>query len=254
MGKVNRIQSNLLIGVLVITSLSVLPVAAAIRQSTRPFLTGVNGTYLVASWGEIWGWLRGKKGAGGSRDGEGSQEKHYCMIVPGKLWEINRKNKEQDGIREVWSNQPLFFWQGTMVGIKVWENRTDKLMWNQPLEQTLRTINYSGEDLQPGKAYYWRLELSPGIFSERVDFQIMNEAEQERIKVELEEMDKKLKAENTSSETIALERVNYFASRQLWSDALREIYSQSHPDPDLIKDIEAHDFCPKPEDNVSASW
>jgi hypothetical protein len=39
-------------------------------------------------------------------------------------------------------------------------------------------------------------------------------------------------------EEIALQRANYFAQRDLWSDALQEIYSVQNPSPTLTRNAQ----------------
>jgi hypothetical protein len=56
-------------------------------------------------------------------------------------------------------------------------------------------------------------------------------------------------------EKMALEKANYFAEQELWSDALRELYSVPNPSAELkdaIAQIQAHDFCKNDVSNVSA--
>jgi hypothetical protein len=51
----------------------------------------------------------------------------------------------------------------------------------------------------------------------------------DRLAAELAAMETQLSAAGSTAEEIALERANYFAQRDLWSDALQEIYSVKNP-------------------------
>ena len=248
MGKINRVQFTLLIAVLGIVSVSALPIQAAIKQYPRYSITEINGTYLALSWAEIWEWLRRKKGSGGSR---GDEKEPICMIAPGKLSELDRDNSAQDGRIEVWSDRPFFLWQESMVGIEVRHLRSDELMWSQPLQAEARSITYAGKPLQLGEGYYWRETLPLEEVPHRVSFRMMEAEERAVITAKLEQLESKLKAVGASANKIALERVNYFIERRLWSDVLREIYSEPNLFSELIEKIKAYDFCPKEEKNIS---
>lgn len=74
------------------------------------------------------------------------------------------------------------------------------------------------------------------------------------ITAELPQLEERV--EGASQETIALEKANYFAGKELWSDALRELSSVPTPSVELknaIALLQAHDLCAKDEPNVSAS-
>jgi hypothetical protein len=82
----------------------------------------------------------------------------------------------------------------------------------------------------------------------------MEAQKRDRITKELTALEKRLKG--ASEETVALEKANYFTERELWSDALRELYSVPKPSAELRDAIaleEAHDFCAEDKPNGSAS-
>ncbi len=250
MGKINRVQSTLLIAALEIVSVSALPIQAAIRQYPRQSVAEVNNKYLALSWGDIWKRLGRKKASGGSR---GPKKPRICMIAPGKLRELDRDHSDLDGKIEVGSDRPLFLWQESMVGIEVRHLPSDELMWSQPLESEARSITYAGKPLQPGEVYYWRETLPLEEVPHRVSFRMMEAEKIAVITAELEQRSSKLKAQGASANKIALERVNYFIERGFWSDALREIYSKPNLFSQLIEKIESHDFCPEPEEEKNIS-
>ena len=220
--------------------LCALPLQAAINKQPKQILTEINRQYIALSWGDIWDKLRRKKGKRGSRGDEA--KKLLCMITPGKL-----QDDDIPGTIKVWSDKPLFLWQGSMEGIEVGHHRSNELMWSQNLDATTNKITYQGKALQPGQNYFWRETVPLETLPTKVTFRIMEQPERDRISTELAELESKLRAEGASESKIALERVTYFADQQLWSDALREAYSIENPSgklADFINKVEAKDFCP----------
>jgi hypothetical protein len=253
MVKFYRSQSALLISTLIIASLSALPLQAAIRQQPHQSLTEIKDTYLALSWGDIWDRLRRKKSPAGSRGGG------ICAIAPAKLGDRDAKEEDTQIPLEVWSDRPLFLWNikgGTAQRIELSRDGNKGILWYQHIERETRAV-YDGKPLEPGQSYVWELFASvPYPVRTRVLFQVMEPEKRDRISVELTQLEERLKG--ASAETIALEKANYFAKEGLWSDALQELYSVPKPSAELrdaIALLQAHDFCPRPEDepNVSAS-
>ncbi len=240
MNKLKKILFALLIAELGIVSMSALPIQAAIKQNPQQSITEVNSTYLALSWAEIWESLRRKKATAGSRK---PGMPPICMIAPNKLHELDRDNSAQDGDIEVWSDRPFFLWQESMVGIEVRHRRSHELMWSESLDAEARSITYNGKPLQSGQVYYWRETLPPEEVSYQVSFRMMRVEERSKITAELAQLESKLKAMGEYGDKIALERVNYLIEQGLWSDALREVYSKPNLFPELIDEIETHDFC-----------
>jgi hypothetical protein len=242
--KLRNVKSALWLIVVVSVGLSALPLEAAIKQNfaTQEILKSNNRQLLTLSLGDIWDRLRRKKGKRGSRDGDGS-EKNLCMIAPGKLEDQN----DGKGSLVIWGNKPVFLWQGEIVGIEVRHTRSDKLMWSQN-NPTTRSVIYQGEPLQPGEDYFWREKLPLKQLPSKQSFRMMKAEDRDRISAELKELESKLKTKGASASEIALEKINYFSQKQLWSDVLREIYSVPNPSPELkqtINQIQGHDFCPQ---------
>lgn len=80
----------------------------------------------------------------------------------------------------------------------------------------------------------------------------MTAQKRDRITHELMQLEERLRKEEASTEKIALEKANYFAQQELWSDALREIYAVPHPSAELnriIQQIPSVDYC----DSAAAS-
>lgn len=247
MGQFSRVQYTVLATALITTSLSASPIQAAIRQQSHPLLTEIKHSYLALSWGDIWDKLRRKKKPAGSRGG-------LCQIAPAKLVDSDAKQENTQEIQEVWSDRPLFLWTGgTVEKIELFLPGKQK-PWTGKIRQGETKVNYDGEPLQPGQSYEWQI-LAPHPIKQE-PFQVMEPEKRDRITKELTALEKRLKRERASAETIALEKANYFAERELWSDALRELYSVPKPSAELrnaIALLQAHNFCAEDKLDVSAS-
>jgi hypothetical protein len=253
MVKFHPIQSALLISTLIIASLSALPLQAAIRQQPHQSIAEIKDTYLALSWGDIWDRLRRKKSPAGSRGGG------ICAIAPAKLVDRDAKQEDTQVPLEVWSDRPLFLWNiqgGTAQRIELSREGNKGILWYQQIERETRAV-YDGKPLESGQSYVWELFASvPYPVRTSVLFQVMEPEKRDRITAELTALEKRLKKERASAETIALEKANYFAQRELWSDALWELYSVPKPSAELrdaIEQIQTYDFCTEDKPNVPAS-
>ncbi|MFE1744718.1 hypothetical protein [Coleofasciculus sp. H7-2] len=250
MANFKRVKSILLISALITTFFSV-PIQAANRQQPHPLLTQSNDTYLALSWGDIWKKLRRKKKGGGSRGGA------ICAIAPGKLVDSDSLYSKQGEILEIWSDRPMFLWnipEGTVKRIELSLQGNQGILWDRPIEGETRAV-YDGKPLQPGQSYVWKLSASaPYPIESSVVFQVMEPERRDRISAELIALEERFKG--ASGETIALEKANYFTERELWSDAILELYSVPNPSAELMDAIallQAHNFCAEDEPKDSAS-
>lgn len=239
MAKFNKPPSMLFVAALIITILFALPSQSAIiNQKQTELLTKTNGTYLALSWGDIWNKLRRKKVPGGGR----GPEVTICAIAPGRL------DSTKLGIQEIWSVQPLFLWDiqgGTVQQIELLD-RDEQVFWSQKIPTGQTKVIYDGKALQPGQSYIWRLSHSPTSEISYYQFKVMEIQKRDRITKELAQLEKQLEKQQAPAEKIALEKANYFAQQELWSDALREIYSIPNPSAELtrmIQKISSPDYC-----------
>ncbi|ACC84969.1 DUF928 domain-containing protein [Nostoc punctiforme] len=150
-----------------------------------------------------------------------------CMISP----------DEPETTRIVWSDRPLFIWEGKVKKIVVLNKNTGK-KWTQPVTETPNIYTYTGDEpLEPGQTYEWRVffedSLSQKELSSGVNFQVMEAQQRDRITADLQNLEKQLKAENKDNEAIALAKAKYFAENQLWSDVLQQLYSIQTTSTDL---------------------
>ncbi|NEO15585.1 MULTISPECIES: hypothetical protein [unclassified Moorena] len=257
MPKIIQNKSTLLLTMVVLVCSSALPINAIVkRPQSDQQLSQSQGQLVTLKWGDIWDILRRKKDEGGSRGNSTDDnlieendliEQNLCMLTPGQLPDYD-PNAEQNGSLEIWSEQPLFLWQGEMKGIEVRDYRTNQQLWEQPLEPTTTSIVYEGKPLQPGKAYFWRNTIPLEELPTKKSFRLMNDEKRNQITADLTALESNLKAQDASADQIALKRINYFINKQLWSDALREIYRMPNPPAevtDLIDKINNNDFCPE---------
>jgi hypothetical protein len=232
MAKFNQQPSMLFVVALIITILFALPSQSAIiNQKPQQLLTKTNGTYLALSWGDIWNRLHRRKVPGGGR----GPEVTICAIAPGRL------DSTKLGIQEIWSNQPLFLWnikRGTVKQVELLNKESEQIFWSQKIPTGQTKVIYDGKPLQPGQSYIWHLSHSPTSENGYYQFKIMDVQKRDRITMELAQLEKQLQKQGVSVEKIALEKANYFAHQELWSDALREIYSIPNPSAELAQMIE----------------
>lgn len=250
MVKLTRVQSTLLVATLFTISLEALPIQAAIRQQPQQLLTKIQGTYLANSVGDIVNMFRRTKRPSGGRPISG-----LCAIAPVNLVDPDVKQGEIREIQKVWSDRPLFLWNskgGTVQQIELFLEGSDTAFWSREIPEGATSIIYDGKPLQPGQTYEWRLN-APFPQAQPL-FRVMDSQERASITAKLKQVEEQYKGE--SAEKIAMEKADYFAQKELWSDALRELYSVPSPSAELrdaIAQIQAHDFCKNDASNSSAS-
>lgn len=151
-----------------------------------------------------------------------------CAISPGLLGTTDI----------IWSDRPLFLWQGAASQITLYTFDTQAEVWNAPLEPGTQAIAYAGEELlQLGQVYAWTLSDGAGTNVLYI-FEVMGTAERSLIAAEVQALETQLKASNTSDETIAAERARYFAERDLWSDVLESLYQIETPSESVNQTIQ----------------
>lgn len=162
-----------------------------------------------------------------------------CPVNPGILESVNI----------IWSDRPLFLWQGTDVPIEIRlyssfdPSQDQSILWRQVLRDAISTstfqgIQYTGEALEAGKIYDWEIFSPSTETKKRRSFRVMGLEERDRITSELKNLEAQLRTENATDEEIAIERSYYFAQQNLWSDALQEMYSVEKPSPELTLKVQ----------------
>jgi hypothetical protein len=138
--------------------------------------------------------------------------------------------------RIVWSDRPLFVWQGNVKKIAIRQQGKEEEMWNPNVLGT-KHISYTGTPLQPGQTYQWLVypNTSSPISPTFVSFQVMEAPQRNQITNELTKLEAQLKAKGAAEETIAEKKAKFFAEKNLWSDFMQQAYSVKNPSPELLK-------------------
>jgi len=158
---------------------------------------------------------------------------------------------------EVWSDRPLFLWQLenrdlTPERLQVFAATVDQEeYWSVLVNPEQQAALYAGTPLRPGQVYTWTLRFDAthsASTAPNVTFRIMAENQRNQIAMELADLTTQLQATGATPEAIALQRAEYFAERDLWSDALRELYVVKTSSPEIAQNLEAilNQICSSP--------
>jgi hypothetical protein len=96
-------------------------------------------------------------------------------------------------ITEVWSDRPLFVWQGVVGQIEVRKPATKETLWRQTVSAATSRVSYGGEPLQPGQTYHWVIFDQGNRSIVEIPFQVMESQKRDRIKTRLQILDVELK-------------------------------------------------------------
>ncbi|MBV6627286.1 MAG: DUF928 domain-containing protein [Rivularia sp. (in: Bacteria)] len=239
MFQLNKISFILLF--ILIYAASGIPARAAIRTENQTHSYQRENIYLALSWSDIVKIFRRKKSRKG---GKGS----ICLIVPQRLDDPVSKVQ---GTQEIWSLNPRFLWnisKGKVNKIELFDKNSNQAFWSQQIPEGKTSFAYNGKPLEPGKSYQWRvIAYSPfQMKSIPVEFKVMEAQKRSGITIRLALLEHQIKKQGANAEKIALEKANYFAKEELWSDVIREIYQVQNPSRRLkqrIKQIQSSDYC-----------
>jgi hypothetical protein len=138
---------------------------------------------------------------------------NLCAITPGFIGKLT-----------LWHDRPLFTWKGESAVMMVRDYETRQVIWSESLDGKAQQLIYSGQvALEPGKLYEWQVLGAKPTDSDRslwTTFKIMPTDEQQAI-----DRDLKALAKQGDREAIVLEKADYFAGKNLWSDAIQVLYS-----------------------------
>lgn len=158
-----------------------------------------------------------------------------CLLAP------LAQNPNSDLPSEIWNNRPIFVWKGNVERLELYSEPEGKLIWEQTVESKKNHISYTGEPLKSGETYklylYEVADPEPGYPAD-VDlyFQIVDAQKSEQITQELNQLQTEHQQKQSTPEEIALARAQYFADRQLWSDAIMESVLVENP-PSSLKEL-----------------
>lgn len=215
------------------TAIACLPasdILAASIQPNRRTSPASDRIILALSWGDILKPLRRERRAGISRGG-------ICLIAPSVMGETTVVQNEGtpaavNRTPEVWSDRPLFLWKGRAVRIELRSYDTKEVMWNQAIPPEATQVTYARKPLQLGQTYEGEI-IDHLNGRNPFTFKVMGAEQRDRIAAELTALEASLKDKGSTAEQIALQRANYFAQNQLWSDVLQAAFSVKNPSAEL---------------------
>ena len=154
-----------------------------------------------------------------------------CPISPGNV-----------GEQVIWSDRPLFIWQGKIPQSTInlysssanFNYEQDEQLfwsWSGTVPPDSQGIVYGGRQLQPEFIYDWEFIAFDKTY--RTTFILMEQSQRDAIATELEVIENKLEANGATAEEIAIVKADYFVNKQLWSDALQQLYSVENPSVNL---------------------
>jgi hypothetical protein len=170
--------------------------------TTQPVSSTRNG-WLID---KIIGLLRPKTSAGGSR-GDGIVCADSPIFKPDNPY--------------LWTRQPVLVWTGNPSAIQLLDAQSQRVVWQKSVARNTGTRQLRIDRLlELGKRYIWRVVAEPNhnAVNPEVAFQMVDPTQWKKIDRELKALEQKQKGQKLNSEEIALERVNYFAQRQMWGD------------------------------------
>lgn len=196
----------------------------------------------------IWKLLRAKR----EREPALSSRSNICEITPGLLGEVN----------VIYSDRPLFLWQGKVPSLEIYLytpfnlEKEQEVLWSQNVGSDVQKVLYTGEVLQPGQIYDWEIVVNAQSNRRRISFQVMAGEKRDRIRSELEQLETELTISGATASEITLERANYFAQQDLWSDALQELFLQENSATALSNHaIEIVEYlCESERTDLNLSW
>jgi hypothetical protein len=122
----------------------------------------------------------------------------------------------------LWTRQPLLVWSGSPSSLQLLDTQSLKIVWQKTIDSNseIRQVRID-RPLELGKRYIWRVVAKPGndAVNPEIAFQMVDANQWRKIDRELTALEQKLKGQKLSSEEITLEKVSYFAQRQMWGDA-----------------------------------
>ncbi len=131
----------------------------------------------------------------------------------------------------IYSDRPLFIWQGQVNNLKVnlytpfSLDTEQEIFWTKAIKNKSQNLLYTGEPLQPGKTYDWEIVTYSPTKRRRISFTVINGEKRDRISQELAQLETNLTISGATPEAIILAKAEYFAQQDLWSDSLQQLYS-----------------------------
>ncbi|MDX2240703.1 MAG: hypothetical protein NW224_08480 [Leptolyngbyaceae cyanobacterium bins.302] len=208
--------------------LALLAIAPSGQQQPAPVSAQSMMAQAQASWKGLVDTIFGRKeprDSGPIRRG-GPRPPDLCWVTP---------------TDKVWTLRPSLVWLGSGQLVSVRPKGEETVLW-QPIASTqkdivqqmsTRHVLVSQIQLQPGEYEWLFFDPTTRSLKLRVPFQVLGGRERAVITTALAELETQLKTTRSGAEEIALQQANFFAQRQLWSDALQAVYSVKSPSTEL---------------------
>lgn len=135
----------------------------------------------------------------------------------------------------VWHQNPVFVWQtetGAVARMEVVDSVTNAVIWEyEPFPEQM-SVTYTGETLQAGRSYFWRVYENNNLTAPTVfpPFTIMSAVHRQLIANGIAVAESKVEGEVQS----AIARTEYLALRGLPGDALQSLFLIESIDETLV--------------------
>ena len=218
-----------------------MPSKAATKSQSKTHSHQRQNTHLAKSVSEVVEDIKPKRKR---KAGKGPT----CLIVPGILDEPDSKVRET---QELWSLNPLFLWHiktGNVTKIELFKKGSNEAFWIREIPEGKTSFVYDGRPLKPGYSYEWRIIANVPFPMKSItdEFQVMESQKRLPITIKLALLEHRFKKQGADAEKIALEKVSYFAQKELWSDVFGEIYQVKNPSEKLKREKQellSSDYC-----------
>lgn len=226
-----------ILGILLVLFGAILPLEAANPLNLSKSSSSVDREnyrhYISLSWSSIWSQIKRKRVAGVSRG-------NFCLVSPTQMID---GEPQANNIEAIWHKNPLFVWQlrkPQTVSLR----DGNQIYWQKKVETNQANLVYDGKPLQPGTTY--QLIIFNSQETEIKKIRLVSPEQHSQIALDLAEIENKLKSKGIDREKIGLKKADYFTQRQMWSDALWELYSIPNPSDELkeiLTQVNAQNFC-----------
>ncbi len=169
---------------------------------------------------------RGQEGGG---KGNG-----FCAVAPYQL----------SAVENIFSERPIFTWTGNIVKAEIREKGNETVIWSQEISAE-NQVNFNFQTasstplklsqvavekaLQPNQIYELKVFTRLPIDYHPILFKIMTPEERNNITQGLQNLQQELADKNITGDAAILQRADYFARQQLWSEFWQEVLSIQSP-------------------------
>lgn len=213
-------QLSICLTLFILSATDVSGFSAVLAQSSKPSSkTQINQpSNRNRGWllDKILGLLKPKVRVGGSR-GSGSSRPVEPRTGEGLICANSPAFKSDSPY--LWTRQPLLTWNGSPSVLQIIDVQSKEIIWQKSVESNVSTREVRvDKSLELGRKYSWRTMSKPDKINSEVSFQIVDIGKWDMIDRNLKALEQNLKQQNLDPEEIALEKINYFARREMWGD------------------------------------